>query len=443
MQKTFTLYCFIFLRSLSNMIGQTSYMVRPEGFGAATTGGGSASPITVTTYSDLKTALTQSGSAVILVSGTIDFSTSGIIKAVISNKTLLGLPGARLVNTNQLVSGILYLSNGSTNVIIRNLIFEGPGAWDNNGNDNLTADGCTNLWVDHCEFQDGEDGNFDNKGKTDSVTISWCKFTYLKAPRVPGSGSSNDHRFSNLIGSGGTDAPTDGHFSITLQNNYWAIGCKERMPRARNAELHILNCYYNTMPSSTTALGIGGGTKNSTCYVENTDFASVGTVYKNYNGTDGGTVAITFSGCLKGVADVGTVTKPTYTYTTFPVANVAAAVADFGCGAGATLQITPNASISAGTCSNTTSISTTELLSNINCYPTTIDNVLNIDFSNTASSYTDIEIFAVDGGKVFSYSRNIAANDHVELNLSSLLAGAYLCTIKTENTIKKQTFMKR
>ena len=82
----------------------------------------------------------------------------------------------------------------------------------------------------------------------DNTTISWCKFTYLKPAIAGGSGGSNDHRFSDLIGSGATDFPSDGHYSITFQNCYWADGCKERMPRARNAEIHLLNCYYNTNP---------------------------------------------------------------------------------------------------------------------------------------------------------------------------------------------------
>ena len=40
-------------------------------------------------------------------------------------------------------------------------------------------------------------------------------------------------------------------------------------------EIHILNCYYNTSESGSLAIGLGGGAKNSTCYVEGTDFAKV------------------------------------------------------------------------------------------------------------------------------------------------------------------------
>jgi pectate lyase len=345
MKKIFSLS--LFLLSIVGLQAQNYYMAAPEGFGEGTTGGGNATPVTVTTYADLMTKITASTPQVILVKDTIVIPSGGRIDDVITNKTVIGLPGARLVNSNQTPNGagILYLKNGSSNVILRNLIFEGPGAYDIDGNDNLTADGCTKLWVDHCEFQDGQDGNFDNKGKTDNVTISWCKFTYLKPPVPGGSGGTDDHRFTNLVGSGASDAPSDGHFSITFQYCYWADGCRERMPRARNAELHILNCYYNTSVSGSVALGLGGGSNNLTCYVENTNFADVGQVYKNYSG-DGGTVSLAFSGCLHGVSDVGTVTKPGYDYTVLPVIYLADFIPDSSCGAGATLQVTPEGVIS-------------------------------------------------------------------------------------------------
>ena len=56
-------------------------------------------------------------------------------------------------------STLLYNISGMDRITSGNLIFEGPGAYDVDGRDNLTSE-CTNLWVDHCEFQDGTDGNF-------------------------------------------------------------------------------------------------------------------------------------------------------------------------------------------------------------------------------------------------------------------------------------------
>jgi len=342
-----------FLLSISSVFAQNYYMESPEGFGAATTGGGNSTPITVTTYTELLSKIKLKSPAVILVSGIITIPSGEPIHEVVTDKTILGLPGAKLVNETQSNpgAGILSLKPGSNNVIIRNLVFVGPGAYDIDGQDNLTAD-CTNLWVDHCEFQDGQDGNYDNKGKTDNVTISWCKFTYLKAPKSGGSGGADDHRFSDLIGSNKNDFPADGHYSITFKNCYWAEGCKQRMPRGRNLEIHILNCYYNTSESGSLAIGLGGGVKNSTCYVEGTDFAKVEKVFKDYISTDGGTVGIVFDHCRKGPMDFGTkVNKPSYPYTTIPLGKVEQYVTNTSCGAGATLQVS-SAGVISSSCTN-------------------------------------------------------------------------------------------
>ncbi|MDX6181507.1 pectate lyase [Flavobacterium sp. Fl-77] len=337
-----------FLLNLSPLFAHNYYIESPEGFGAKATGGSTSNPITVASYEDLVAKIKSNSPEVILVSGTITIPSGKPIQEIVTNKSIIGLPGAKLVNENQSNpgAGILYLKSGSNNVIIRNLVFIGPGSYDIDGQDNLTAD-CTNLWVDHCEFQDGQDGNFDNKGKTDNVTISWCKFTYLKGAKLGGFGGADDHSFSNLIGSNKNDFPADGHYSITFKNCYWAKGCKQRMPRARNAELHILNCYFNTSESGSLAIGLGGGVKNTSCYIESTDFAKVDKVFRGYTSTDGGTVGIAFSNCRKGPMDFGTpVNKPSYNYTTIPLGKVEEYVTNTSCGAGATLQVSSTGVIS-------------------------------------------------------------------------------------------------
>jgi pectate lyase len=452
MKKTVLLGAFLFILNFAS--GQNYYMTKPEGFGAAATGGGTptvSNTVTVSTYTALKNALTSTATtnAVILVSGTI---TCDYTSVLLTNKTIIGMPGARLVNTQLKPnlansadpSGILYIKSGSNNVIIRNLIFEGPGAFDVDGQDNLTNEG-TNVWVDHCEFQDGMDGNFDNKGKADSVTISWCKFTYLKPAISGGFGGSNDHRFSDLVGSGSTDFPADGHYSITFQNCYWADGCKERMPRARNAELHLLNCYYNTTVSGSLAMGLGGGNNNTTCYVENTDFAQITTVYKSYISTDGGTVGLTYSGCVKGIPSTvitnsGSVAIPSYTYTKLPVADVATFVPNATCGAGATLSVTAAGIISTA-CPNLNTEDHSINLGKI--YPTSVDSILNIDLSENVSGEATINIFSATGAKVVSYSKNVSPSEKLSLNVANLYKGLYLCHLKIGETTATWKFIKK
>jgi pectate lyase len=331
-------FAIVFLFSVVPASAQDYCMTTAAGYGRDATGGAGGTVKTVKTVSELRSALTAQGSAIIIVTESITFGASDMINAAISNKTLLGLKGVKLIQNND--GGILGLNTGSSNVIIRNLIFEGPGAYDVDGSDLLSNKGCNNLWVDHCEFYDGLDGNFDNTNSSDNISISWCTFGYNKAARSGGSGGSSDHRFSNLVGSSASDAPSDGRRSITFHYCYWTSGCKSRMPRARNADLHLLNCF-NDSPDASPAIGLGGGSKGLDCYVEGCVFENIKSLYSSYNSSDGGTHTLTYVDCSssKSMSNVGTAPKPDYSYTALPKENVKAAITS-GCGAGATLDIT-------------------------------------------------------------------------------------------------------
>ncbi|RAK66045.1 pectate lyase family protein [Hymenobacter edaphi] len=217
-----------------------------------TTGGGTATPTVVTTYAQLKTALTTASVKVVQVNGVITVPSGGRISLQDqTGKTLFGTAGARLVSADQTQagSGILYVKRCS-NLVIRNLIFEGAGAYDVDGQDNCTLDACTNVWVDHCEFRDGVDGNLDVKNTSNYITVSWTKFGYLKAPRPDGPGGSDDHRFSNLIGSGDDATGDRGKLNITFARCWWAPGCVARMPRVRFGKVHVVNSLFNSSSSS-------------------------------------------------------------------------------------------------------------------------------------------------------------------------------------------------
>ncbi len=338
----------IFLSIFSTSIYSQDYaMTAPIGYGASATGGTGGTVVTVSNLNDFKTQVSSTGKKIILVSGTINFT--GLYSVVIKDKTIIGLPGATLANLSgrdKSSSGILNIKSGSSNVIIRNLTFKGAGAYDCDGSDNLCIDGGTNIWVDHCDFQDGVDGNFDNKGKTDNITISWCRFRYLIAPKAGGSGGSDDHRFTNLLGSSASDKPTDGTYNITWAYCWWDEGCKERMVRGRNAELHFLNCYWN---SSVANYYIGP--ENMKAYIEGCYFEgkpSSSNIWKSYGGTN--PVKFVNSYGKNGLpANSGTVNVPSYSYTALSYADARSAVTDANCGAGATLQVNPTTgAVSAG-----------------------------------------------------------------------------------------------
>lgn len=332
------LFIAIILLSACSLMSAVNYCAPASwGYaGSSVTGGGSATPTLVSSVSQLKSALgSKAKNKVVIITKSLTFSSMLTIQNA-QNITILGLPGVRLTSAEQTAStsGILFVKS-SSNVIIRNLIFEGPGAYDCDGNDNLCFEKVTNAWVDHCDFQDGCDGNFDNKSTTDNVTVSWCRFRYLKAPRAGGSGGADDHRFTNLLGASSSDKPSDGTYNFTWAYCWWDEGCKERMVRCRNAELHFLNCYWNSSVANYYV-----GPENAKAYFEGCTFAGKANTAKNIFKSYGGTNACKFVNCEgKLPSNSGTVSAPTYAYDQLAAATAKQYVTNATCGAGATLVV--------------------------------------------------------------------------------------------------------
>lgn len=418
---------------------QTYHFTSPEGYGAAATGGGtptSSNIEPVSSYTALKNALTGSKS-VIIVSGEITIPNGGRLAAVVTNKTILGLPGAKLITNDNTTdgSGILHLRPGSNNVIIRNLIFEGPAAYDVDGWDLISNKGCGKLWVDHCEFRDGLDDQFDNTNGsdgTDNITISWCKFVHLK-PAVPGgSGGSADHRFCNLVGGSESDFPSDNRFSITWQNCWWDQGNKDRMARGRNVELHFVSCYWNSNAAS-NYINLTAGTKGSTVYCENGVFAGSGAAPILADGS--GTFNCKLVNCAKGTgaalsnSDIkiknsavvqATLGAPSYSYTKIATNQVVDAVTNANCGAGATLQVTSAGTISSS-CSTVTGIEESKVAESVAIYPNPFQNDFVIQ-ANGDFEYTIMDLAGIKKMKGLG-------TDKVEVG-AALESGLYLLQIK-------------
>lgn len=140
-------------------------------------------------------------------------------------------------------AGLFHLSF-CENMVFRNLKFVGPGAVDVGGDDLMTSTDCSShLWIDHCEFIDGMDGNFDIKGHSDFITISWTTFSYTSRTYV--------HANTNLIGS--NDNPSDNgidKLNVTFAYCVWGQGCNQRMPMVRFGTVHLLNNYYSCIGNS-------------------------------------------------------------------------------------------------------------------------------------------------------------------------------------------------
>lgn len=220
--------------------------------------------------------------------------------------------------------GIFAVKN-CQNMIIRNLLFAGPGSIDVGGSDLLSfVNGTKNCWVDHCEFTDGMDGNFDITGMSDFNTVSWCTFSYTDRSYM--------HQNTNLIGS--NDREPTGFLNTTFAFNWWGTGCKQRMPMIRVGKIHMLNNYF----SSTTATNCINPRTNSEVLIEGNYFEKG---VKRYYGQNDA-LAVTWadsnhaeesnkSGKPTSIGDIVTVL---YNYTTVPSADVPKVVKE---NAGATL----------------------------------------------------------------------------------------------------------
>ncbi|MFV2016933.1 cellulose binding domain-containing protein [Micromonospora sp. LOL_023] len=182
-----------------------------------TTGGGNASPTTVSNSSALSSAISGSGSAVIRVSGTI--SCSGMLN-VGSNKTIVG------TGSSATISGCGFNISNQRNVIIRNINFRN---WNDDAVNVQTE--SKNIWVDHNSFTNGYDGAVDIKRGSDFITVSWNRVF--------------NHGKSMLLGHSDNNGSQDrGHLRVTYHHN-WFDASGSRHPRVRFGNpVHVFNNYY-------------------------------------------------------------------------------------------------------------------------------------------------------------------------------------------------------
>jgi pectate lyase len=199
------------------------------------TGGGAAAPVSVDNFGDLQALAAGSEPRVIYIDGPVGNGFrdgAGDRLEIGANKTIAGLrPGTEL-NAAILISG-----EASSNIILRNVVINGPGSDGAQSWDNINiARGARNIWVDHCEFWDGQDGNADVVRGADNVTFTWSVFGYRE---------NSTHNFSNLVASSDNEPESEGKLSITLMFNHFR-GAEQRTPRCRYGDIHVVNNLFTT-----------------------------------------------------------------------------------------------------------------------------------------------------------------------------------------------------
>lgn len=219
-------------------------------------------------------------------------------------------------NENYRKSGIFNVS-GCENIIIRNITFEGPGSVDVGGYDLISQTNSKHIWVDHCEFIDGMDGNYDITNSSDFTTVSWCVFRYTERSYV--------HMNTNLVGS--SDSEDAAYLNTTFANNIWGNGCDQRMPMARAGNIHLINNYYNCAGNSAAI----NPRKNSEFLIEGNYFESG--VNKKFSASSDAISYQFVDNYNLSASGKGTTTVP-YKYTKIAASKVPAVIT---LGAGATL----------------------------------------------------------------------------------------------------------
>ena len=236
-----------------------------------------------------------------------------------TRQTIINMTGD---NQEQYRRSGIFAFRGCQNLIIRNLMFLGPGSIDVGGHDLISFIGTKNCWVDHCDFIDGMDGNFDITQKSDFNTISWCTFSYTERSYM--------HQNTNLIGFSDREMP--GFLNTTYAFNQWGANCRARMPMGRVGKVHMLNNYYTAV----NAVNCINPRKNSEFLIEGNYFETgVTNIYGQKEA-----IAVTWAdnnysaeNVEKPVSFGDTVTVP-YTYT---VADVRLIPIEVSTHAGATL----------------------------------------------------------------------------------------------------------
>ncbi|WP_327405845.1 polysaccharide lyase family 1 protein [Streptomyces sp. NBC_01288] len=276
----------------------------PVGFGAGTTGGGSATAVTVSTLDAFKSAVTGSSSKVVKVNGLI--SLSGQVD-IGSNTTVLGVGSA-----SGFTGGGLRLKK-VTNVVVRNLNISKPVA----PADGITVQASTQVWIDHNAFssdldhgKDYYDGLLDITHASDYVTVSWNTF--------------KNHYKGSLVGHSDNNASEDtGHLRVTYHHN-WFDQVNSRIPSLRFGTGHF---YDNYVVGAETAVHSRMGAQ---MFVQNNVFRDTEVAvttnrdsdvdgYANLSGNDLG-------GAATEISQVGTFTSPPYSYTAEPASTVVASV---------------------------------------------------------------------------------------------------------------------
>ncbi|KAJ1304236.1 hypothetical protein OPQ81_005400 [Rhizoctonia solani] len=191
----------------------------------STTGGGSATPVTVTTLDALKAAVTGSTAKVVIISGSI---TGNEVVKVGANTSVLGKSGATLNGVGLRVLDV-------SNVIIRNLKINKVLA---DAGDAIGVQASNRVWLDSLELWSDKDHDKDYYDGLLDITHGCYAVTVTNS-------YLHDHWKASLVGHSDNNESEDLAIQVTYAYNYWQ-NLNSRTPSFRFGHGHIFNNYYLT-----------------------------------------------------------------------------------------------------------------------------------------------------------------------------------------------------
>jgi len=284
----------------------------------------------------------------------------------------------------------------------------------------MEVSGAQKVFITKCTFYNSSDELLSVVRGADYVTISWCKFYFT---------STGSHNFAHRIGNRDDRTSDRGKLRVTLHHNWYSNNIKGRMPRVRYGQVHIYNCYYNSIGNDyCIGLRVECHIRVESCYFEkiNDAWADYGGVSKK-NGEIGWN-NLMFVNCSQPtfVKNSFPVFDPPYTYEMDSVEDVKSIVV-----------------AGAGNVGNTTSIVKSEDTSQskfklYSIYPNPFNVQTRIKFSISQASYVNISVYDSKGRLIKTLlNGNINSGTHTLIwEASDMASGIYIIRMSTENFIK-------
>ncbi|TRM64428.1 polysaccharide lyase family 1 protein [Schizophyllum amplum] len=224
--STMNYLCFSILASIlcSFVAAQDGYATENGGV----TGGAGGTTTTVSSLAAFETAILQNEPTVVYLSGPLELDDR---LSVSSDTSIIG------VGSKAIITGGGLRIDDASNVVVQNLVINKVV-----GDDAISVQESTNVWIDHNEFYsdtdhgfDYYDGQVDITHGCDYVTVSYNYF--------------HDHYKCSLVGADPDNADEDtGKFHITYHHNYFQ-NIHTRTPAARYAHIHSYNNLFEDIVS--------------------------------------------------------------------------------------------------------------------------------------------------------------------------------------------------